>query len=550
MLAHLSIKNYALIEELEIEFPKGFSVITGETGAGKSILLGALSLILGQRADLQSLKDKSKKCIVEGTFNIKNIKLKEFFKNNDIDFEHSSILRREILPSGKSRAFVNDTPVNLNILKELAEKLVNIHSQNKTTTLQDVDFQLTVLDNFAGHFDHLDKYRSLFIKYKKLFREINDLKADGEKARAEQDYIKFQFEELESANLIDGELEEIEKEIEILDNAEEIKSKLTNSIGILSDENGLLEMFNKLILEIRPVKKYLDLKEDLETRLTSNYLDVKDVSEELERLQEKIEVNPGRLEKLNERLNTIYHLQQKHRASDIGELMKIKENFARKIDEYISLDKKIADTQKQIKETENNLKELAKLISKKRRSTIPALERQIKNMIGELGMSKADFKIEQNILEKLSYDGIDKIKFMFSANPGSELKEISKIASGGELSRLMLSIKSLVAKKKIISTIIFDEIDTGVSGEIAGKMGSIMRRMSENMQILTITHLPQIAAKGIHHYYIFKREDKGATKSFIKKLNENERVGEIAKMLSDARVTSSAVETARDLLLN
>jgi DNA repair protein RecN (Recombination protein N) len=550
LLKHLSITNFALIENLQVDFFEGFSVITGETGAGKSIILGALSLILGQRADLQSLMDKEAKCVVEGIFDVVNLGLDDFFVQNELDFQDHSILRREILPGGKSRAFINDTPVNLNLLSELAEKLLDIHSQHKTITLGDVDFQMEVVDGLAGNGDILDHYRKKFDNYKKLGYELETLKAAEEKARKEQDFIQFQFDELQTARLKQHEQEEIEHELEILTHAEEIKTRLGNAVGIMSTEDGILASMNNLINELRKIKSFFGEIGGLFDRLEIDTIDLKDIAAELAKLEEKVEVNTERTAKLIERINLIYLLQTKHKVADISGLLRIKDNYERELHDYSSLENKIAATDEALQKLSAELHSDAIIISDNRKNIVGMLEKQILEIIEGLGMPRAQFRVEIEKSDALTQNGFDKVRFLFNANQGGELREISKVASGGELSRLMLAVKSLVATKKYLSSIIFDEIDSGVSGEIAGKMGSIMQDMAKKMQIIAITHLPQIAARGNHHYLVYKEMNETNTKTFLKMLPEAGRINEIAKMLSDSKISNSALETARELLNN
>jgi len=550
LLNHLSITNFALIENLQVDFFEGFSVITGETGAGKSIILGALSLILGQRADLQSLMDKESKCVVEGVFDVVNLGLEDFFIQNELDFQDHSILRREILPGGKSRAFINDTPVNLNLLTELAEKLLDIHSQHKTITLGDVDFQMEVVDGLGGNSNILELYRKKFDAFKKLNAELNSLKVTEEKSRKEQDFIKFQFDELQTARLKQHEQEEIEHELEILTHAEEIKTRLGSGVGMMNTEAGILVSMNNLINELKRIKTFFGEINGLFERLEIDAIDLKDIAAELVKLEEKIEVNTERTSKLTERINLIYLLQTKHKVADISGLIRIKDNYEREMSEYSSLENKITTVEKELLRLSVELRSDAGIISENRKKIIGKLEKQILEIIEGLGMPRAQFKVEIEKSDILSQNGFDRVRFLFNANQGGELREISKVASGGELSRLMLAVKSLVATKKYLSTIIFDEIDSGVSGEIAGKMGSIMQNMAKTMQIIAITHLPQIAARGNHHYLVYKEMNETNTKTFLKILPETGRINEIAKMLSDSKVSNSALETARELLNN
>jgi len=550
MLTHLSIKNYTLISSLEVGFYNGLSVLTGETGAGKSIILGALSLILGQRADVQSFKDKDKKCVVEGAFDVSALNLKEFFTSNELDYEPMAILRREISKSGKSRAFINDTPVTLNILKELAEKLVDIHSQDKTVTLRDEDFQLEVLDGFAGLDDELWDYRRDYNNWVSLKKNLDRLKKEEEKARSEQDFYQFQFDELSGANLRNGEQEEIEEQLEVLNHAGEIKTHLNNSSQLLISDQGLMGKLSDLLNELKPIRSYKTEFEDFYNRAESNYFDIQDISREIERLEENIEIYPGKADELNERLNLIFHLQQKHHCGSVEGLIEVKLEYEHKLSEFSSLEGKLDSLKKEVEKIKNDLARKAGLISEKRKYAKTELEKEVLLVIKDLGLPKARFVVEVKTMEGLSVNGIDHVGFMFNANPGGEPQEIVKIASGGELSRLMLAIKSIVAGKKFLSTIIFDEIDSGVSGEIAGKMGAIMQRMSDDIQIIAITHLPQIAARGNQHYMVYKEQSENSANTYLKQLTDDDRIIEIAKMLSDTKVSLSAVETARELLKN
>ncbi|MFP4469149.1 MAG: DNA repair protein RecN [Bacteroidales bacterium] len=551
MLTHLSIKNYALIEQLQVDFYEGFSVITGETGAGKSIIMGALSLILGQRADLQVLKNNTEKCFVEGIFDITRLDNKQLFAEQNLDYEpQSTILRREILPSGKSRAFINDTPVTLNVLKDLAEKMVDIHSQNTTGILQDHDFQLTVLDSFTGNQQELAAYRKLYAEYRKLKSQLQHLGEEEEKARTEQDFFRFQYDELEAAQLKAGEQAEIEEELEMLTHAGEIKTRLQNAVRLMNNEPGLMSMLSELKTELKPLKSISAELAALFQRVESNYLELQDMGREMERLEDKVTVDPERAGQLSERINLIYHLEQKHRVNSVEELIDVKVDYARKIDDFSSLADRIAQTQKELQATEVELQKLALALTKSRKQAIPEMQKQVLAIVQSLGMPDARFEIILGRTEEKNRNGQDQVMLMFNANKGGTPMEIARVASGGELSRLMLAVKSLIASRKIISTIIFDEIDSGVSGEVAGKMGSIMKQMSAGMQVISITHLPQIAARGNHHYLVYKENLPDSTRTMVKELPANERIDEIAKMLSDSRISSSALETARELLQN
>ena len=551
MLSHLFINNYALIDTLEIDFREGFTPITGETGAGKSILLGALSLILGQRADTQALLDKSKKCIVEGTFLINNYGFNDFFLKNDLDYDNNLIIRREIAPNGKSRTFINDTPVNLDVLKEIGGMLVDIHSQHKTLTLQESKFQLDFIDSYVQHDNLLLDFKKEFINFNSLKKELSTLLEKEKQSKIDLDYFNFLSEEFDAAKLKEGEQEEHEKEIEILNHAEEIKLNLNKISASLSsgDYNlfkGLMEAYsilNKLSLI------YPDLSEITE-RLKSCSIELKDISNEIEVFEQKIIYSPEKINEISERLDILYHLQQKHRVSSVSELIHIHKNTLNKLNSITSLDEKIEKIKIQINESENKLKTYSFSITKNRKKAIPQIETGVKEILQKLAMPDACFSIIINNLEEYNNSGKDKVAFLFNANKGGEQKELHKVASGGELSRLMLSIKSLISEKKLLPTIIFDEIDQGVSGDIADKAGNIMKKMSKAIQVIAITHLPQIAVKGKSHILVFKEISKNSTSTQIKVLSEDERITEIAKMLSGNKLSNAAFENAKVLLKN
>jgi len=550
MLSHLTIKNYILINELEIDFQKGFSVITGETGAGKSILLGAISLILGQRSDAKALLNKNKKCIVEGTFFIKNYELDDFFKHNNIDFDENAILRREINKNGKSRAFINDTPVTLNILTELGNKLIDIHSQNETITLNDSNFQLAVIDNYSKHNSVLKQYILTFNKYKQLQSTVNELIEKEKQSKTNKDYYQFLFDELENANLSDeNEQKEIEDELQVLNNAKNIKKNLYQAcLSLNNDDNCLTNQLAEINSLIKNIADYTDNIKEIYERLDSCYIELKDISNEIQHLEQHIIYDPERIEFLNNRLNVIYHLQQKHNVNTIKELIKIKESLSDNLQKISFFDNNINKLKNEISEQNKILTQLAKKISFDRTKAIPFIQKEITNILFQLGMPDAQLKIEHTILNDFSYNGTDKVKFLFNANKGNELRELSKVASGGELSRLMLSIKSLISQHNLLPTIIFDEIDIGISGgNIANKVANILTKMSKQMQLIVITHLPQIAATADIHYLIYKKSYDNITNSAIKKLNNNERVNEISEMLGNSK---TATQTAKELLNN
>jgi len=551
MLKHLSIENYALIDNLSIDFYSGFSVITGETGAGKSILLGALGLILGNRADTQTLLNKEKKCIVEGVFNIKNYGLEYFFRSNELDYDDQTILRREINKSGKSRAFINDTPVNLNQMKELGDKLVNIHSQHKTITLNDTDFQLAVVDDYVQHNDLLQKYRLHYRDFQRLKQKFNQLQEQEKNSKAEQDYFRFLYDELEKAALIENEQEELESKLEVLNNAEEIKSGLLKSIQLLIDEEkGILWRLTEVKSQVKSLQHYHKNLDELEERLESNIIDLKDITAEIERTEEEVRYDPARLEEVNERLNLIYSLQQKHRVKSLEELIRLREDFSSKLEGISSLEDELKVLKHEIDKQQTDLDQLAAQISTNRKNALPDIENKIIDQLRKLGMPEAVFRVDFIEMERLGPDGRDSLRFLFNANKGGAPGEVSRIASGGELSRLMLSIKSLISHKNLLPTIIFDEIDMGVSGDIANKVGDILLKMAGSMQVIAISHLPQIAGKGGKHYLVYKDSGGEVTTSRIKAISGEERLTEIAKMLSGEKITKGALENARELLVH
>jgi DNA repair protein RecN (Recombination protein N) len=549
MLLHLSVENFILIPKLDISLHPGFTCITGETGAGKSILAGALSLALGQRADTALLRDKLKKCIVEARFNIADYGLEELFGNNDLDFETTSIFRREITPQGKSRAFINDTPVNLQLLKLIGDKLVDIHSQHQTLELNQASFQLTMLDSYAENAHHLVDYKSSYTHFQNLKTEIQTLTELEEKSAAERDFIQFQFDELENASLICDEQTSSEEELEALNHAEEIKTKAFHALGLLSDnELNINDLLNEAKQFLDQAGKFSTHLIPLSDRVEASLIELKDISSELHQYVEKIVYDPTRIEQLSGRLNLIYHLQQKHHVKTVAELIDIKDNLSDKLLSISSLESRIDLLKKQLLQVEVELTGFSDVLTNSRKVVIAQIEAEMKSLLHSLGMPGADFKIQADRTETFTPNGCDRIIFLFSANKGGQLSEIQKVASGGELSRLMLAIKSMVIKRSLLPTIIFDEIDSGVSGEIAGKVGGIMKSMAKQMQVIAITHLPQIAGKADCHLMAYKTNDGDTTTSSLKQLTDEQRINEIARMLSDDTVTEAARLTARELL--
>ncbi len=548
MLKHLYIENYALIRRLNIDLNPGFTVITGETGAGKSILLGALALILGQRADTTSLMDDSIKCIIEGHFDIEDYGLKNFFDRNELDYEKRSILRREILPSGKSRAFINDTPVNLQTMKSLGSLLVDIHSQHKTLILSEKKFQLAVIDQYAGHHKLLNEYKENYKAYTRLQDELKALREKEISVKADFDYLSFLLNELEEAKLISGEQEEAEEKLNTQTHAEEIKTALYRTAATFNDhESGIINALTDVLSELYKLSAYHEKISEIHKRINSNFIDLKDIGEEVEKLNEEIQYDANEIEILGNRLDLIYRLQQKHHANTIDELIKLKTVLQEKIDGIGSLEEVIDKKTKEAAFYQKAFDEKAKILSKNRKEVASDIEESMQELLQQLGMPDARFRILYNEATEPGPVGYDRIEFLFNANRGGELAEISRIASGGELSRLMLSVKSLISLRNLLPTIIFDEIDMGISGLIAGKMGEIMQRMSENMQVVAITHLPQIAGKGKQHFRVFKKTEQEKTRTYLQELSEDERINEIAKMLSNENVTESAVATAKEL---
>jgi len=551
MLQQLKINNYALIDNLEISFGASLNILTGETGAGKSIILGALSLILGQRAESRYFFNQQKKCIIEGTFQIGQFHIKAFFEDNDLDYAAETVLRREISADGKSRAFVNDTPVNLNTLKQLGEKLIDIHSQHATQEINDAAFQLLVIDSVAKHPDLLNEYHATYRAYKTATSKLKTLQDEADRAKSELDYHQFQYDELEKASLSADEQEKLEQELYALNNAGDIKRNLSGAHYLMDQgETSALLQLREAAHQLSALEKFNPFIEELNQRLKSSIIELKDIASEIEILEGNTIMNEGRVNIINDRLTIIYNLQKKHRVSSNAELLQIQDDLSNKIQQVLSGDEEIETLQQHINTQKAALQKLAKQLSDNRVKTIPVIEKQVQQTLAEMGMGNASLKIENTLTASTDFDsnGIDHIRFLFSANKGYALSEMSKVASGGELSRLMLSIKSLIANNTALPTIIFDEIDTGVSGEVANKVGQVMERLSQNLQVITITHLPQIASKGKSHYFIYKDDSAATTYTRIKPLTNDERVTEIAKMLSGANPGESALQNARELL--
>ena len=549
MLTSLSIKNYALIDDLQVDFNNGLTIITGETGAGKSILLGGLSLILGKRADLSSINDTSKKCVIEATFDIANYNLKPLFNSEDLDYESLTIIRREILPSGKSRAFINDTPVNLDSLQILGEHLLDIHSQHETLQLTNDDFQFQVIDALANNTSILQEYSTDLTKYKNLQKELKVLQLQKSESIKEYDYNSFLLKELEDSKLMEGELESLEEEYETLNNIEEIKEKLTLSNQLLSnDDIGVLTHLTELKNQFSKLSGYAIKYKDIFERINSSLIELDDIFSEIENAQELLEADPNRLETVNNRLQLLHNLLQKHTVLKLEELIQIKESLKEKVSITENLEDYISNKEKEVEDIIKQLNNKASLIHKNRSNIIPELIQQLEDILGTLGMPNAKFKLQLKTSNEFFINGKDELEFLFTANKGGTYNELKKAASGGELSRIMLAIKSILSKYIQLPTIMFDEIDTGVSGEISNKMASIMQQMSKTMQVFTITHLPQIAAKGDAHFKVYKEDVDNITQTQIKKLNHDERIVEIAQMLGGVNISNSALAHAKQLL--
>lgn len=549
MLKQLSIKNYALIKESTIAFPKGFTVITGETGAGKSILLGALGLVLGNRAETDALYDKTKKCIVEGVFDISEYQLNAFFAENDIDFEKETSIRREISSEGKSRAFINDTPVNLSVLKSLSEKLIDVHSQHETLLINQSSFQFKIVDSFANTKTELVQFHEAFVEYAKNKKQLNELKERETQLKKELDYIQFQFKELDELSPVDEELAQLETDSETLENAESIKANLHVIFEALNGDNeSAVTKINSLKSIASQLTKYGDKYEELNKRINAAIAELKDIAEESADLNDKVIFDPEKLGIVNDRIDAYNKQLKKHGANSETELLKLKEEFEEKINTIENFDEEVERLEKQLNTSLKKTTDLAKSISKKRKEALPNIENGIKEMLEQLSMPNAIFKIELNEKTELDTNGLNTLKFLFSANKGNDFKELHKVASGGELSRLMLCIKAMVAKLTSLPAIIFDEIDTGVSGDVADKIGIILKAMGTDMQVISITHLPQIASKGDNHLFVYKDDSSDKTISKIKTISAEERVNEIAKMLSSGKPGEAALNNARELL--
>lgn len=549
MLTRLSIKNYVLIEELDISFDEGLSIITGETGAGKSILLGALNLILGQRADSSNVMNASGKCIIEADFDISSYDLETFFTANELDHDKHVIVRREITSEGKSRSFINDTPVTLNLLRELGEKLVDIHSQHETLLINNKQFQLSVIDAYANNRSLLNEYGKLFHEYKSLNEQLAEVKNAEQRSKADEDYFRFQFDELETARLQADEVLTLEEEQERLANADDIVLKLSSVNAALNGEDDtVIQRLTFVRNDLQQMSKYGQEFRSLSERIQTVLIELKDIADEAEQSIQNITTDPDALERIRERLNLIYQLLHKHRVEKVSDLIELHQSFKSRLEGIESLDERISQLTKEVESVRIKLKDAASCLTNARMKAIPAIEKQVISQLSDLAMPHATLKISVTTTEEFSGTGTDRVQFFFAANKGAELKEIQKAASGGELSRLMLCIKSLQAKSVAMPTVIFDEIDTGISGETAAKTGNILRQMAIKHQVIAISHLPQIAAQGNHHFQVYKEVLKKSTRTGLRPLKNDERVSEIARMLSGEQLTEAALLNARELL--
>lgn len=550
MLRSLYIQNYALIEKLDIGFDSGFSVITGETGAGKSIILGAIGLLLGQRADVKSIRKGASKCIIEARFDVSAYGMQPFFEANELEYEDECILRRELYASGKSRAFINDTPASLAQMKELGELLIDVHSQHQNLLLNKEGFQLNVLDLLAHDDAELAAYQKLYNDWRQARQDLEALVARAEQSRADEDYIRFQLEQLEEANLTDGEQEELEQEAEMLTHAEDIKAGLYRAGQALNaDEGGVLEALKDCQNTMMGLRSVFAPAGELADRLDSVYIELKDISQEVSDKEEEVEFNPARLDEVNARLNLIYSLQQKHRVDTVKALLSLQESYALQLSAITSSDEDIARLEAQVKELFSQVTAQAQVLTEARTRAAREVERQMAARLVPLGMPNVRFQVEMGVRKEPGGHGADTVNFLFSANKNGVLQNISSVASGGEIARVMLSVKAMIAGAVKLPTIVFDEIDTGVSGEIADRMADIMQEMGDNdRQVISITHLPQIAARGRAHYKVYKEDNEVETNSHIRRLTDDERVEELAHMLSGATLTEAALNNARALL--
>ena len=550
MLQQLYIKNFTLIDELNIELYPGFSVITGETGAGKSIILGAIGLLLGQRADSKSIKQGADRCVIEAHFNLSRYDLKPFFDENDIEYDdNDTIIRRELTAAGKSRAFINDTPVALTMLKELGDQLMDIHSQHQNLLLNKQDFQLNVVDILTNNYAELETYQKCFSDYQQKTKELSQLREEIERNRQNADFLQFQYTELDNANLVEGELEELEQQSDTLSHAEDIKTALYEADSMLNgDEKNVVSQLKTAYNALSGISKVMPATEELTERLDSCRIELKDIAEEVGQLLEHTDFDPAELENINNRLDQLYSLEKKYHVESIQELISLRDSLKQKLSNIENSDEAVSDLEKEVARLRNLCLQHAETISKKRRATAQHMRTQLAQRLEALGMPHARFDISITQTE-LGKNGQDNVAFLFSANTSTPLQPVSQVASGGEIARVMLSLKAMISGAVKLPTIIFDEIDTGVSGKIAEKMAQIMQEMGRTeRQVISITHLPQIAALGSHHYRVSKEETKDGTVSHMVELNNEERITEIAQMLSGSNITKEAIANAKQLL--
>ena len=549
MLIQLYIKNFTLIDTLDIKLYPGFSVITGETGAGKSIILGAIGLLLGQRADSKSIKAGADKCVIEARFDLSAYKMEQFFRDNDIEYDASEcIIRRELTSAGKSRSFVNDTPVPLSILKELGEQLVDIHSQHQNLLLNKQDFQLSVVDILADATPQLNTYQAAYERYHSRQHALEELRTDMERSRQETDFLQFQYQELESARLQPGEQEKLESRSETMSHAEEIKSALYTADNILSDENGIVSMLHTAVNELQTIVKVMSATGELAERMETCYVELKDIAHDISTLQENVDFDPAEMDRINERLDRLYELQKKYRVESISELIAIREKLHQRLSDMENSDETLKAMEAEVEVLHAACCKEADKLTQLRQKASRRIEREMQERLVPLGMPNVRFTIDIT-REKLGRQGQDKVSFLFSANTSTPLQPVSQVASGGEIARVMLSLKAMISGAVKLPTIIFDEIDTGVSGKTAEKMAHIMQEMGlGGRQVISITHLPQIASLGSHHYRVEKEEIAAGTVSRMRELNNEERISEIAQMLSGSDISAAAIENAKELL--
>ncbi|MBQ3688974.1 MAG: DNA repair protein RecN [Bacteroidales bacterium] len=550
MLLRLKISNYALISQTQISFKEGLTVITGETGAGKSILMGALSMVMGARADSSVIKQGEKKTVVEADFDIHNYNLQQFFEENDLDYDDIALIRREISDSGKSRAFINDTPVNLNTLKELGTLLIDIHSQHQTLEISSEEFQLSIVDAFAKNKDLTEDYKTVFEDYRKKSAELSKLEKQALESKKESEYLHFRYDELAKANLQEGEQKELEDELDMLTHNEDIKTAISSSSNLIisAEEGTVLEKLKESKTELHKISSYYPKALELYSRIDSVYIELQDIGRELSSLDENTEYSPERLETVNSRLTTIYNLEKKHGVKTVEELISERDSLKTQLDLVENSDERISDLKKELSKIVAVLREKADKITESRRASVQGLKNEIVELLSSVGINDAKFDVEFSVSKEFLPEGLDRVRFMFSANKNVALSDLSKTASGGELSRLMLCLKYILSRSTKLPTIIFDEIDTGISGDVAGKTGQMFKKIAGFMQVICITHLPQVASKGDNHFKVFKHEENGAIRSDIRELTMDERVNEIAGMLSGEKISQAALDNAKELL--